>query len=127
MTRWPVVAVLLVTSGCTAQYHCFTRIEIHNSCTTPVHATLENYSNLGGKNPMSFDIASGATVVGGEIYGISCDLNRSIMDGYKITFDTQAAHKEMDRSEIISRLISNQEKSTRDSRYWLLDTRDFCR
>jgi hypothetical protein len=127
MTRWLTIAVLLVTSGCAAQYHCFTRIEIHNSCTSPVHATLENHSNLGGENPVSFDIASGATVVGGEIYGINCDLNRSVLDGYKITFDTNAVHKEMDRSEIIGRLVSNQEKSTRDSRYWLLDTRDFCR
>lgn len=127
MTRWLIITVLLVTSGCAAQYHCFTRIEIHNSCPFPVHTTLENHSNLGGENPTSFDIASGATVVGGEIYGINCDLNHSVLDGYKITFDTNTAHKEMDRSEIIGQLISNYEKSTRDSRYWLLDTGDFCR
>jgi hypothetical protein len=127
MTRWLSIAVLLVTSGCTAQYRCFTRIEIHNSCASPVHTILENHSNIGGENPMSFDIASGATTVGGEIYGINCDLNRSILDGYKITFDTNTAHKEMGRSEIISRLVSNQEKSTCDSRRWLLDTGEFCR
>jgi hypothetical protein len=94
MTKWLTIAILLVASGCTTQYHCFTRIEIHNSCTSSVHTTLEDHSNLGTENPVSFDIASGATVVGGEIYGINCDLNRSVLDGYKITFDTNTAHKE---------------------------------
>ncbi|MBS1161662.1 MAG: hypothetical protein H6R15_4081 [Proteobacteria bacterium] len=127
MTRWLIVVVLLLTTGCTAQNRCFTRIEIYNSCPFPLHTTLENHSNLGDENHKSFDIASGATVLGGEIYGINCDLNRSVLDGYKITFDTNTAHKEMNRSEIVGKLISNHQKSTRDSRYWLLDTGDFCR
>jgi hypothetical protein len=82
---------------------------------------------LAARIPCHLILHPDATVLGGEIYGINCDLNRSVLDGYKITFDTNTAHQELDRSEIIGRLIGNQAKSTRDSRYWLLDTGSFCR
>lgn len=115
-----------IISGCTAQQLCFTRVEIRNTCPLPLMVTLERHSNLGDERPKSLAIPSGETAIAAEICGLSCDLNASLPNGYRIIFKTNKNQRELERAKVISELIPNHEKSTRDNHYWQLDTHSYC-
>lgn len=88
--------------------------------------TLERHSNLGDERPKSLTISPGETAIAAEICGLSCDLNASLPDGYRIIFKTNKNQRELERAKVISELIPNHEKSTRDNYYWQLDTHSYC-
>lgn len=126
MNKIIIIAAFISTTGCTTQRLCSTNIEIHNNCQSTIKTTLENYSNLDDKIEKNFNIKPRETVNAGEIYGISCDLNNSLMEDYRIKLTINSTTINLDRAEIIAKLKINHEKSTRDSRYWLMDTKEYC-
>lgn len=127
MTRVPLILLAFVISGCAQQIYS-AQINMHNACNTSVVATVNGLSNSGRDNaPASISLASQETARVGSFIGFGCcDLNAFLPDNYQITLAIDRQYTTLDRSKVISYVAEDQEKSSRASRFWLLDTKPFC-
>lgn len=117
---------MILIFGCTAQYRCATRIDIINSCTTPIKSEIENFTNLEEINHKSLIIDPNQRSNIGFFIGLNCRLDDSVFENYTITISTSHKTTILDRSEIINKLLIDKSNSSQDTKTWILDSKEFC-
>lgn len=101
---------------------------MHNSCPISISVLVYGFTNSGrNTTPLAIDLPPNQSARVASSIGFGCcELGVFLPENYQITLFTTDKKEIFNREIVIKKSIKNYQKSTRDTHFWILETKDLC-